>query len=158
MSSVESTLFYIGTVAPAARAILAATALLGVAGVVTALAWRASASVRHATWLLALAAAIAVGVAARVPSVEITSNTVINGPGVVFDRTFIDPQLPVALPRVGAPDLTPLSSTIVEATQAMLAELKKTGYWKVAMPSTSTADPSTSTTKSVGSAIGMMPP
>ena len=65
------------------RAIIASTIVLGLAGLVAALAHRASASVRHAIWFVGLTTALVVGaLAALGPVVEVES-TLVNGPGVV---------------------------------------------------------------------------
>lgn len=82
--SPESVLLRFAASTPAIRGILVATVMIGLSGLAAAAARRASASTRHAIWLLGLGAALAAaGVSAAGPFIDIHTTTVVNGPGVV---------------------------------------------------------------------------
>jgi beta-lactamase regulating signal transducer with metallopeptidase domain/DUF4097 and DUF4098 domain-containing protein YvlB len=85
------------------RAILISTLMLGLAGLLAALARRASASVRHTIWLVGLTTAIGVAIASPFKPVIEVETTVVNGPAVVaFDPGFVR-SLQSAFPEAGAP-------------------------------------------------------
>ena len=65
------------------RAIIASTIVLGLAGLVAALAHRASASVRHAIWFVGLVTALGVGALALLGPIFEVESTLVNSPAAV---------------------------------------------------------------------------
>lgn len=108
------------------RAIIASTVILGVAGLLAALARRSSASVRHAIWFVGLTTALAVTIGAAVmPTIEVES-TLVNGAGASpFAPPFIESVREAALapmaPAITGPELPAPARSRVTPRQLMLA-------------------------------------
>jgi beta-lactamase regulating signal transducer with metallopeptidase domain/DUF4097 and DUF4098 domain-containing protein YvlB len=88
---------------PAGRAIVVSTMLIGLAGIGAAVAWREAASLRHAVWLVALSAAVGVGILSFTgPTVRVEINPANRAPApVIYNVTnigtgIVRPQRPVA--------------------------------------------------------------
>ena len=116
VSEAKDLLLIFSAFAPALRAVLTATLVIGVAGMAATIAWRASASIRHALWLLALTASLVVAiVAATGADIVFETNTVVNGPDVVpFHREVLPPRetLAPADLRVSPPPVSPRVSLV----------------------------------------------
>jgi beta-lactamase regulating signal transducer with metallopeptidase domain len=83
------------------RAIIASTLVLGLAGLAAAIAHRASASVRHAIWLVGLSTALGVGALAALGPVFEVQSSLVNALRVARDG------LPVAGVELAADDVPP---------------------------------------------------
>jgi beta-lactamase regulating signal transducer with metallopeptidase domain/DUF4097 and DUF4098 domain-containing protein YvlB len=114
LSAAKDLLFSLTNIETPIRAVIAATIVLGAAGLATTLLRRASASVRHSIWLVGLTTSLGIAALSVLGPVFEVETTVVNGPGVVpFPSDFLQ-SLPGAAPTSTAPATTPIGADFVE--------------------------------------------